>query len=161
MENIQLTVGLAGWALIILVVSVLLICLLQVILTHAHKQHEINLREAMNGDFSALCELVNEYMAGEDKKYFKKYPQHAVDVFNAAKKLVEIVESRNGEKNPELEDYYWLGMMYEEGFGTEKNLDKAREYYQKALTTTECWCGDAECYQSQRAEIEQRLKTLN
>lgn len=160
MENIQLTIGLAGWALIILVVSVFLICLLQAILTPACKQHEIYLRDAMNGDFSALCELVNEYMEGMNKKYFNKYPQHAVDVFNAAEKLVVIVESHNGEKNPELEDYYWLGMMYEEGFGTEKNIDKAREYYHKALTTTECWCGDPECFKLQRAKIEQRLKFL-
>ena len=100
------------------------------------KEHEKLKNAAMSGDFEALCELVNNYNQGHyNKAYYATHPQHAADIFHAAEKLVEIVSSSSSTKEPELEDFYWLGLMYEEGFGTEKNKTKALEYFNKALTT--------------------------
>lgn len=155
MENI-LAYGLIS--VLSIVGLIFVISLIKCLMTPQSKVHEENLNAALNGDFAALCELVNEYMEGQDKKYFEKYPDHAVDVFHGAEKLVEIVESNPEQKAPEFEDYYWLGLMYEEGFGTQKDITKAVEYFNKALNTETCWCGDEEHYESMAATVRRKLQ---
>lgn len=101
-----------------------------IMLSKIHKRYLI---AAQQGDFTALCKLVYEYQNDKYRKYFKKHPAQAVDVFSAAKRLVEIVESKSGDREPMDDDYYLLGLMYEEGFGTEKDTVKAVEYFTKTL----------------------------
>lgn len=90
------------------------------------KQHERFLRASQQGDFNALRELAFEYYNDEYRNHFKQHPAQAVNVFNAAKRIIEVDE-------PIDEDYYLLGLMYEEGFGTEKDTVKAVEYFNKTL----------------------------
>lgn len=97
------------------------------------KQHERYLRAAQQGDFNALCELALEYYNDEYRNHFKQHPAQAVNVFNAAKRIVEVVECKSDDREPIDEDYYLLGLMYEEGFGTEKDTVKAVEYFNKTL----------------------------
>ncbi len=112
-----------------------------------------------NNDFSALCELVNTFVEGENQKFFKKSPVQAAKVFEGAQRLVQIVEEGR-EKQPELEDYYWLGLMYEIGFACPPDPAKAVEYYTRALATKECWDGDPENFHRLCKQVKQRLVRL-
>lgn len=132
------------------------------VLNSSVKKSNICLAEEafQSDDFGSLCELVNTYYEGEDAKRFDAHPEEKPIVFAAAKKLVSIVESpENNSKSPEFEDYYWLGLMYEEGFGTLQDKDMAVEYFKKALTTRKCWDGDAESYQVLVSKVKNKLQT--
>ena len=110
-------------------------------------------------DFNALCELVNTFVEGEDQKFFKKSPVQAAKVFEGAQRLVQIVEEGR-EKQPELEDYYWLGLMYETGFACPPDSIKAIEYYTKALSTKTCWDGDPKNFHKLCKQVKQKLVRL-
>lgn len=110
-------------------------------------------------DFNALCELVNTFVEGENQKFFKNSPVQAAKVFEGAQRLVQLVEAGQ-EKQPELEDYYWLGLMYETGFACPPNPARAEECYIKALATKTCWDGDPKNFHRQSQQIKQRLVRL-
>lgn len=126
------------------------------------EQHEIDElydKAFLQNDFEALCELVNNFYEGENQKFFQKSPIQAAKVFEGAKRLVQLVEEDH-EKQPELEDYYWLGLMYETGFACPPDFVKAIEYYTKALATTTCWDGDPKAFQHLCKQVQERLAHL-
>ncbi len=127
------------------------------------EQHEIDdlyEKAFSKNDFDALCELVNTFYEGENQEFFQKSPVQAAKVFEGAQRLVQLVEEEQ-DKKPELEDYYWLGLMYEIGFACPPDLPKAQEYYTKALSTTACWDGDPENFRRLCKEVQQRLENLH
>lgn len=119
------------------------------------RQHYKLLSTAQQGDLDALAKLVYEYHNTHYRKHFKQNPAQAVDVFNAAKHLIEI-----GDENYiSDEEYYTLGSMYEEGFGTEKDTTKAVEYFNKALEfINNLNEEDAEIFKSSVERIKQKLQ---
>ena len=126
------------------------------------EQHEIDElydKAFLQNDFEALCELVNNFYEGENQKFFQKSPIQAAKVFEGAQRLVQLVEEGH-EKQPELEDYYWLGLMYEMGFACPPDPVKAIEYYTKALATQECWDGDPENFHRLCKKVQQRMTNL-
>ncbi len=110
-------------------------------------------------DFNALCDLVNMFYEGENQKFFQKSPLQAAKVFEGAQRLVKMVEEGH-EKQPELEDYYWLGLMYETGFACPPDPLKAIEYYTKALSTKECWDGDPNHFKNLCKTVQGRIANL-
>ncbi len=126
------------------------------------EQHEIDElyeKAFTQNDFDALCELVRNFYEGKNQKFFKKSPLQAAKVFEGAQRLVQIAE-KGEEKTPELEDYYWLGLMYEMGFSGAPDFLKAIEYYDKALTTQKCWTQDVDDFRRLCKKVKHRLTTL-
>ncbi len=122
---------------------------------------ELCRRAFKKNDPDALFELVQLYEEGENKSFLEKHPKQARCVFNAALRLVELVETNQLEgKPPQLEDYYYLGLMYEEGFTCHPNVKQAIAYYQQALATTACWDANPNHYRQKRAQVEKRLAAL-
>ncbi len=118
-------------------------------------------RAFKKNDLDALFDLVELYAAGANASFLEKHPKQARCVFEAAHRLLELVETNQIEdKPPQLEDYYYLGIMYEEGFSCQPNAQQAIAYYQRALSTTQCWDGDPQHYQKKRAEVAKRLAAL-
>lgn len=113
----------------------------------------------MQNDFDALCELVNSFCEGDNQKFFQKSPIQATKVFEGAQHLVQLVEEGN-EKQPELEDYYWLGLMYETGFAYPPDPLKAIEYYTKALSTKTCWDRDPDNFKNLCKKVQKRIEHL-
>ena len=111
-------------------------------------------------DTDALLDLVELYSEGDCKQFFDKHPKQAKEVFEAALRWVELVETKQIDKEAEFEDYYYLALMYEEGFSVVPNLELAAQYYQKALSTSSCWTGNPEYYKTLRQKVQQRLTNL-
>ena len=113
-------------------------------------------------DMDSVFNLVMSYEAGENKEFFDRYPEQAKKVFEAALYWLELVETNQVDevKKPELEDYYYVGLMYEEGFSVMPNLEMAIGYYKKALTTSACWDGNPKHYQKLRKQVEERMAKL-
>ena len=115
----------------------------------------------LKNDLAALDELISAYDAGEDAGFFRKNPKQAQEVFEGALHLVELLENGYKGRKLELEDYYYLGLMYEEGFASVPDLAQAVNYYKKALTTTDCWDGTRETYMLLCKEVQDRLEKLS
>ena len=72
-----------------------------------------------------------------------------------------IAALETGKHRPvSLEDYYWLGYLYEMGVGIEPNKQLAAATYEKALTCPRREDDGQKEYNSRRKEIERRLKQL-
>ena len=110
--------------------------------------------------FEILCELANQYDEGKNRIFFENDPQKTSSVYLAMKEIVDIVENPSNKKEPEFEDYYWFGLMNEEGFGTTKNINLAIEYFKKALSTSTCWNGDPEYFEMLKYKVIAKLKKI-
>ena len=100
------------------------------------KRHKKHFLTAQQYNIEAIYALTNEYYNSNYKKYFDNNPSLATEVFNTAQKAVELIE--NKIVDADICDFYFLlSSMYESGFGTTKSPKKAREYYQKALKSTD------------------------
>ena len=119
-------------------------------------------REAFaHNDFEALQALAKEYHAGAATDYWKENLEIRHKIAQGVKKLAEVVESGNAPREPELEDFWYMGLMYEFGFECEPDLNKALEYFEKALTTKTCWSHLGDENKSLRIKVEKELRQLN
>lgn len=123
------------------------------------KKHEKLRAAAEQGDFPALHHLALEYYDEKYKMHFTKFPNLAVDVFKATEKLIETGENKCSDYELCDEDYYLLGLMYEEGFGTQKDRTKAVEYFNKALEFIKNLSDeDAILFENSAERIKQKLQ---
>lgn len=123
------------------------------------KRHEKLQSAAEQGDFFAAQELAYDYMDSKKKHLFEQYPNLAVDVFKAANKMTEMLEAKLGANDVGVEPYYILGLMYEEGFGTQRDISKAVEYFNKALEFINSQSKeDAEMFKKDAEKIKQKLQ---
>ncbi len=106
-------------------------------------------------EYYAAADDFLSYEEGTKKDYFSKYPEEARKVFQSSLRLLELMEYRN--EVPMLEELYWVGMMYEEGFGGKPDLEKARGYYEAALRADTSFRGPLE---KRRKEVLRRLEHL-
>lgn len=113
----------------------------------------------VHGDFESLQELAKQY--GGSKDYWEQDPPTAELVAQGVKRLAEVVETDESVREPELEDFYHAGLMYEEGFGCEPDLNKALEYFEKALDTETCWSHREEDNELLRAQVNKKLREIN
>ena len=120
-------------------------------------------REAFaHNDFEALQALAKEYHAGAATDYWKENLEIRHKIAQGVKKLAEVVESGNAPRKPELEDFYYMGLMYEQGgFECEPDLDKALAYFEKALTTRTCWSHLEDENAFLRTQVEKELRQIN
>lgn len=120
-------------------------------------------REAFaHNDFDALQALAKEYHAGAATDYWKENLEIRHKIAQGVKKLAEVVESGNAPRKPELEDFYYMGLMYEQGgFECEPDLNKAIEYFEKALTTRTCWSHLEDENAFLRTQVEKELRQIN
>lgn len=120
-------------------------------------------REAFaHNDFDALQALAKEYHAGAATDYWKENLEIRHKIAQGVKKLAEVVESGNAPRKPELEDFYYMGLMYEQGgFECEPDLDKALAYFEKALTTRTCWSHLEDENAFLRTQVEKKLRQIN
>ena len=120
-------------------------------------------REAFaHNDFEALQALAKEYHAGAATDYWKENLEIRHKIAQGVKKLAEVVESGNAPRKPELEDFYYMGLMYEQGgFECEPDLDKALAYFEKALTTRTCWSHLEDENAFLRTQVEKKLRQIN
>lgn len=119
-------------------------------------------REAFaHNDFEALQALAKEFACGGAVDYWQNNTDAKQKIAQGVKKLAEVVESDNAPRKPELEDFYYAGLMYEQGFECEPDLDKALAYFEKALTTQTCWSHQEEDNELLRAQVEKELRQIN
>lgn len=120
-------------------------------------------REAFaHNDFEALQALAKGYHAGTATDYWKENLEIRQKIAQGVKKLAEIVESGKAPRQPELEDFYYLGILYEKGgFECKPDLNKALEYFEKALTTKTCWSHLEDENTFLRAQVEKELRQIN
>ena len=120
-------------------------------------------REAFaHNDFEALQALAKEFACGGAADYWQNNTDAKQKIAQGVKKLAEVVESGNAPRKPELEDFYYVGLMYEQGgFECEPDLNKAIEYFEKALTTKTCWSHLGDENKSLRIKVEKELRQLN
>ncbi len=120
-------------------------------------------REAFaHNDFDALQALAKEYHAGAATDYWKENLEIRHKIAQGVKKLAQVVESGNAPRKPELEDFYYMGLMYEQGgFECEPDLDKALAYFEKALTTQTCWSHLEDENAFLRTQVEKKLRQIN
>lgn len=100
-------------------------------LTDQEKIPELHKQALVYRDFDALQELVREF--GGATEYWQKRPTLAPLVAEGVKKWAELVESGNTPQKPKQEYFYYVGLMYEQGFECDPDLDKALFYFKKAL----------------------------
>ena len=115
----------------------------------------------VHNDFESLQKLAKEYCAGNAADYWKDYPDIRQKIAQAIKKLAEVVESDNAPREPELEDFWYMGLMYEFGFECEPDLNKAIESFEKALDTKTCWSHLGDENTSLRIKVEKELRQIN
>ena len=119
-------------------------------------------REAFaHNDFEALQALAKEFACGGAVDYWQNNTDAKQKIAQGVKKLAEVVESGNAPREPELEDFWYMGLMYEFGFECEPDLNKALEYFEKALTTKTCWSHLGDENKSLRIKVEKELRQLN
>ena len=119
-------------------------------------------REAFaHNDFEALQALAKEFACGGAADYWQNNTDAKQKIAQGVKKLAEVVESDNAPREPELEDFWYAGLMYEFGFECEPDLNKAIEYFEKALTTKTCWSHLGDENKSLRIKVEKELRQLN
>ncbi len=113
-------------------------------------------------DDDALWKLVCRYKEGKENAFFKNHKNQAYEVFKGHQRWLQLaeLEGKDSEYGPVLEDYYWLGRMYEEGFVGDPDFAQAKSYYEKALDTTTCNCGRRRHYWALCQEIKRRLDYL-
>ncbi len=119
-------------------------------------------REAFaHNDFEALQALAKEFACGGAADYWQNNTDAKQKIAQGVKKLAEVVESDNAPREPELEDFWYAGLMYEFGFECEPDLNKAIEYFEKALTTKTCWSHLGDENKSLRIKVEKELRQIN
>lgn len=119
-------------------------------------------REAFaHNDFNSLQLLAKEFAGGGAADYWKGNSDAKQKIAQAVKRLAERVETGNAPRKPELEDFYYMGLMYEQGFECEANLEKARSFFEKALKTTNCWSGIEEDNELLRAQVSKKIRDIN
>ena len=119
-------------------------------------------REAFaHNDFEALQALAKEFACGGAADYWQNNTDAKQKIAQGVKKLAEVVESGNAPRKPELEDFYYAGLMYEQGFECEPDLDKALAYFEKALTTRTCWSHLEDENELLRAQVNKKLRDIN
>lgn len=119
-------------------------------------------REAFaHNDFEALQALAKEFACGGAADYWQNNTDAKQKIAQGVKKLAEVVESGNAPREPELEDFWYMGLMYEFGFECEPDLNKALEYFEKALTTKTCWSHLGDENKSLRIKVEKELRQIN
>ena len=119
-------------------------------------------REAFaHNDFEALQALAKEFACGGAADYWQNNTDAKQKIAQGVKKLAEVVESGNAPREPELEDFWYMGLMYEFGFECEPDLNKALEYFEKALTTKTCWSHLGDENKSLRIKAEKELRQIN
>ncbi|MBP5404023.1 MAG: SEL1-like repeat protein [Elusimicrobiaceae bacterium] len=141
-----------GWVLI-----ATMPCLLLLIILFDKWKESKNLtpKDPTDEEYYAVADDFLSYKEGTEKIYFSKHPEKARKVFQSSLRLLELMEQRN--EVPMLEELYWVGMMYEEGFGGTPDLKKAGSYYEAALQADTCFRGDLE---KRREEVLRRLSNL-
>ena len=122
---------------------------------------ELHKEAFVHNDFEALQQLAKEFHAGGATDYWKNNPDSRQKIAQAVKRLAEVVESGNAPRKPELEDFYYVGLMYEQGFECEPDLNKAIEYFEKALTTRTCWSHLEDENAFLRTQVEKKLRQIN
>ena len=122
---------------------------------------ELHKEAFVHNDFDALQALAKEYHAGAATEYWKENLEIRHKIAQGVKKLAEVVESGNAPREPELEDFWYAGLMYEFGFECEPDLNKALEYFEKALTTKTCWSHLGDENKSLRIKVETELRQIN
>ncbi len=115
----------------------------------------------VHNDFDALQQLAKEFHTGGAIDRWKNNPDIKQKIAQGVKKLAEVVESGNAPREPELEDFWYMGLMYEFGFECEPDLNKALEYFEKALTTKTCWSHLGDENKSLRIKVEKELRQIN
>ena len=119
-------------------------------------------REAFaHNDFDALQALAKEFACGGAVDYWQNNTDAKQKIAQGVKKLAEVVESGNAPRKPELEDFYYAGLMYEQGFECEPDLDKALAYFEKALTTQTCWSHQKQENELLRAQVNKKIREIN
>ena len=135
--------------------------------SQAHKKDEYETlcdlyREAVaHNDFDALQALAKEFACGGAADYWQNNTDAKQKIAQGVKKLAEVIESGNAPREPELEDFYYAGLMYEQGFGCEPDLDKALAYFEKALTTQTCWSHQEQENELLRAQVNKKIREIN
>ena len=123
---------------------------------------ELHKEAFVHNDFDALQKLAQEYHAGAATDYWKENLEIRHKIAQGVKKLAETVESGNAPRKPELEDLYYMGLMYEKGgFECEPDLNKALEYFEKALETETCWSHLEDENELLRAQVNKKLRDIN
>ena len=119
-------------------------------------------REAfVHNDFDSLQQLAKEFASGGAADYWKENMDAKQKIAQAVKKMVERMESGEAPRQPELEDFYYAGLMYEQGFECEPDLEKALSYFEKALATQTCWSHDKGYNEILRAQVEKKIRDIN
>ncbi len=119
-------------------------------------------REAFaHNDFDALQALAKEFACGGAADYWQNNVDAKQKIAQGVKELAEVVESGNAPRKPELEDFYYVGLMYEQGFECEPDLEKALSYFEKALDTQTCWSHQEEDNELLRAQVNKKLREIN
>lgn len=119
-------------------------------------------REAFaHNDFASLQQLAKEFLSGGAADYWKGNADAQQKIAQAVKRLAERVEAGNAPREPELEDFYYMGLMYEQGFECEPDLNKAVAYLEKALDTETCWSHLENDNELLRAQVNKKLREIN
>ena len=122
---------------------------------------ELHKEAFVHNDFDALQQLAKEFHAGGAIERWENNPDIRQKIAQSVKKLAEVVESDNAPREPELEDFWYMGIMYEFGFECEPDLNKAMEYFEKARNTKTCWSHLEDENAALRAQVEKELRQLN
>ena len=120
---------------------------------------ELHKQAFVYNNFDALQELVRKF--GGSVEYWENRPDLAPLVAQAIRKLAERVESGDAPRKPELEDFYYLGLMYEQGFECEPDLEEALYYFEEALETETCRSGLEDENELLRAQVEKKIRDIN
>ena len=122
-------------------------------ITELHKQAFVY------NDFDALQALVRKF--GGAVEYWENRPDLAPLLAQAVKKLAERVETGDAPREAKLEDFYYLGLMYEQGFECEPDLEEALYYFEEALDTETCWSGLEDENELFRAQVSKKIRDIN
>lgn len=122
---------------------------------------ELHKEAFVHNDFEALQALAKEFACGGAVDYWQNNTDAKQKIAQGVKKLAEVVESDNAPREPELEDFWYAGLMYEQGFECEPDLNKAIEYFEKALTTRTCWSHLEDENAFLRTQVEKELRQIN
>ena len=112
-------------------------------------------------DFEALQCLAEEFSAGSAIDYWENFPDIQQKIAWAVETLAKLVESDNAPREPELEDFYYMGLMYKHGFAREQDLNKALFYFEKALATKTCRSHLEMEYEFLRKQVEFNVREIN
>ena len=120
---------------------------------------ELHRQAFVYNDFDALQKLVNYFRGAVE--YWVAHPESAPLLADGIKKLAELMEAGNAPRKAELEDFFYAGLMYEQGFECEPDLEKALSYFEKALDTQTCWSHDKEYNDMLHAQVEKKIRDIN